>query len=191
MSADALTMTPGPATFLRSSRSAPIAFSMMAKKKAAAGGKTVQVVLSEPIKGVGKKGELVTVKKAYAENFIVSGGKGKIATAETLDQIAADEAAAAADAAAAKAKAVHDGEKLTEAFGEEGCVITKKAGPDGSIFGKITAAELATAIKDQSGITIDKKAIEAPSAKALGVTSSSIKLHKEVVCSLKVVVAAE
>ena len=55
---------------------------MMAKKQAA--GKKVQVVLSQTIKGIGNKGELVLVAAAYAENVVVQGGLGVIASPEIL-----------------------------------------------------------------------------------------------------------
>ena len=55
---------------------------MMAKKQAA--GKKVQVVLSQTIKGIGNKGELVSVAPAYAENVVVRGGLGVIASPEIL-----------------------------------------------------------------------------------------------------------
>lgn len=123
------------------------------------GGKLVQVVLSEPIKGIGKKGDLVSVKSSYAENVIVRGGKGKIATDETLEQIAKETAQAAADAAAAKAQAIKDEATLEKVFGEKGCEIAKQAGPDGNIFGKVTPTELAEAIKARTGVTVEKKNI--------------------------------
>ena len=52
------------------------------KKEAA--GRKVQVVLSQTIKGIGNKGELVSVAPAYAENVVVRGGLGVIASPEIL-----------------------------------------------------------------------------------------------------------
>lgn len=165
---------------------------IMAKKKGGGGGgsKMVQVVLSEDIKGVGRKNELVSVKPAYADNFIVRGGKGRIADEETLAQIAADDAATKAAAAAALAQAVADDKKLASVFGEEGCVVTKKVGPDGAIFGSVTGAELAAAIKEKAGVAVDKKHISSPDIKFAGSGSCNVELHKTVVHKLKVVVVA-
>lgn len=112
--------------------------SMMAKKKAAkAKGSSamVQVVLNQPVKSIGKKGDLVWVKPAYAENVIVRGGLGAIADAETLEHVAAENEAAAAAAVAAKQAAVQDSAKLETIFGEKGVVIKKNVGPDGALFG--------------------------------------------------------
>jgi len=182
--------TSGDACIARASGGA----AMMAKKKGGKGGggaaKMVQVVLSEPIKGVGKKGELVSVKPAYAENFVVSGGRGVLATPEMLDQLAAEAASAAADAVAAKAAAVKNSEALESIFGEEGCLVKKNVGPDGTLFGSVTAQEVADLLKELAGISVEKKNIEPPDIKAVGSGTCVVKLHKEVHHKLKVVVAA-
>jgi hypothetical protein len=47
-----------------------------------------QVILTGDIKGLGSAGDLVAVKPAYAQNFIVSKGLGKMATPEKLKEIA-------------------------------------------------------------------------------------------------------
>jgi large subunit ribosomal protein L9 len=162
---------------------------MMAKKKPAAKPKGVQVILNAPVKGVGKKGELVTVKQAYAENVIVRGGLGVIADQEALDRLAADNAAAAAAAAAAKAQAVADEETLAKVVGEKGLTIQKNVGPTGEVFGSVTAAEVAELIKEHVGITVEKKAINPPAIKSVGAGVAEVTLHKEVVAKVKIVIA--
>lgn len=164
---------------------------LMAKKKKAAG-KTamVQVVLNQPVKGIGKKGEVVSVKSAYAENVIIRGGLGELATDDKLAEIEVANQEAAAAAAAEKAAAVETDKKLVECFGEGGVLIKKKAGPDGALFGSVTPTELAEALKTKAGVTVDKKSIRPPEMKQVGSGTAEIQLHKEVTCSLKVVVEA-
>ena len=160
---------------------------MMAKKQAA--GKKVQVVLSQTIKGIGNKGELVSVAPAYAENVVVRGGLGVIASPEILADIAANAAKDAAAAKAAKDAAINDDKKLDAVFGKQGCLIKKSVGRDGAIFGSITAAEVADAIKERAGVVVDKKDIEPPTMKGVGTGMAEVKLHKEVTHKLKIVVA--
>jgi large subunit ribosomal protein L9 len=168
---------------------------MMAKKKGKGGGGgssssgSVQVVLSAPVKGVGKKGELVTVKAAYAENFLIRGGLGVKATPDVLKNFEAEQAAAVAAAEAAKQRAVEASETLKKVF-SEGAMVKKNVGPDGALFGSVTASELATLIEDQAGIKVEKKDIQPPDLKKVGTGTAEITLHKEVVSKLKVVVAA-
>lgn len=163
---------------------------MAKKKKAPAKTAMVSVVLNQPVKGVGKKGEVVSVKSAYAENVIIRGGLGELATDEKLAEISVANAEAAAAAAAEKAAAVELDKKLQECFGADGVLIKKKAGPDGALFGSVTSTELAAALEEKAGTKIDKKGVRPPELKHVGSGIAEIQLHKEVVCSLNVVVEA-
>ena len=154
---------------------------MMAKKKKAAAAKTVEVVLSAPVKGLGKKGDLVSVKPAYAENALVRAGLGVLATPEMLTQLAADQAAADADAAKVKQQAVDDAATLEKVF-KDGCVVKKKTGPDGSIFGSVTGAEVAALLQEQAGVTVDKKNIEVRAFSAFGSAQPSFFASKLSLC---------
>lgn len=116
----------------------------MAKKKAkggAAKGGMVEVVLTAEVKGVGKKGQLVSVKPAYAENMLVRAGLGVMASPEVLEKFEADKAAAEAAAIALKEAAVANDAKLCEVF-KDGVVVKKKTGEGGKIFGSVTPTEV-------------------------------------------------
>eukprot|EP00966_Prymnesium_polylepis_P116822 2699599-Prymnesium_polylepis.2 len=162
---------------------------VMLAKKSAAKSKDVQVLLSADIKGIGKAGEvryarrtpqyaalgqlngscgalgcvrqLVSVKPAYAQNFITAQGLGKIATAQILADLEQKKAEAAAAAVAAKEAAQALAEKLDAKFGikTDGIVVKKKAGPSGEIFGKVTSADVSRLIKERSKEEIDKRKI--------------------------------
>ena len=169
---------------------APPAVALAKKKGGGSKGGQVQVVLFEPIKGVGKKGEIVSVKSSYAENVILRGGKGELATDDKLAEIAASEAAKVAEAKAAKDLAIQKGEELTKAFGEDGVQIKKNAGPDGALFGSVTKTEILAMLQETvPGLTIKIGDIKPPDLKAVGEGTAEITLHKEVVTKLKVVVS--
>ena len=172
----------------------PVAHMMAkAKSKAKASkskGGAVQVVLHQLVKGVGKKGEVVTVKPSYAENVILRGGLGALATPEVLESIAVQKAADAEAAAEAKAAAITNDEALTSLFAEDGCVVAKRTGPDGAIFGSVTATEIADVLEKQAGIHLEKKDIKVPDLKHVGSGTAEVRLHKEVVHKLKVVVVS-
>lgn len=171
----------------------PAALVMLAKKKKGGGGGAaggmVQVVLFQPVKGIGKKGEIVKVKSAYAENVILRGGLGEMATEEKLEEIAVAEAAAAATAKAEKDAAIKHSEKIESVFGEDGAAIKKNAGPDGKLFGSVTATELVSVLQEQAGVTVKSSDIKPPDMKSVGEGFAEVRLHKEVVAKLKVVVS--
>ena len=165
----------------------------LAKKKKKAPGKSgsVSVLLSSDVKNLGRKGEVVSVKPAYAENMLVRTGLGQLATPEILAELEKSNLAAAEAAAAAKAKAVEARAALEKAFGDEGGSITKNVGPDGALFGSVTPTEVAELIAQLAGVSVEKKdVIECPDIKAVGSGVAKVRLHKEVVCQLKINVVA-
>ena len=148
-SVSAFTVQPLPqhiSTQRSSSSRLPPPIALAKKKKGGGGGgggAKVQCVLLADVKGVGRKGELVEVKPAYAENMLIRTGLGEKATPDILEKLATEKAEADAAAVAAKQAAVDTNEKLIALFKEKGAVLKKKANPDsGQIFGKITPTEV-------------------------------------------------
>lgn len=162
---------------------------MLAKKAAVK--KNVMVVLTDDIKNVGRKGEVVGVKAAYAQNFVIAQGLGKLATPDVLAKIEKDKADKAATKIAAKEAAEALKVKLDEVFSSNGAVIKKKVGPSGAIFGKVTSADLVQHIKDRTGVVVDRKLIKMPSFKGVGCRTAELALHKEVSYSMKLAVVAD
>ena len=162
---------------------------MMAKKATVK--KDVQVLLSDDIKGIGKKGEVIGVKPAYAQNFVIAKGLGKMATPDVLAQVEQDKAEKAAAAIAAKEGAEALKVKLDAVFGATGAVIKKKVGPSGDIFGKVTCADLAQHIKERTGAVVDRKLISVPAIKGVGSATATLALHKEVSYAMKLAVVAD
>ncbi len=148
----------------------------------------MKVILSEDVKSLGKKGEVVNVSDGYARNFILKTGKGVEATAANLNtlklQKANDEKIAKENLEAAKAL----GEKLSASA----VTIKIKAGEGGKLFGAIASKEIAAAVKEQHGLDVDKKKIvlEDP-IKELGTHTVKVKLHKDVTAELTVKVTEE
>ncbi len=148
----------------------------------------MKVILSEDVKSLGKKGEVVNVSDGYARNFILKTGKGVEATPANLNtlklQKANDEKVAQENLEAAKAL----GEKLAAAP----VTIRIKAGEGGKLFGAIASKEIAAAVKEQYGLEVDKKKIVLDDPiKELGTHTVKVKLHKDVTAQLTVKVTEE
>lgn len=148
----------------------------------------MKVILSEDVKSLGKKGEVVNVSDGYARNFILKTGKGVEATAANLNtlklQKANDEKIAKENLEAAKAL----GEKLSKSP----VTIRIKAGEGGKLFGAIASKEIAAAVKEQHGLEVDKKKIVLDDPiKELGSHVVKVKLHKDVTAQMTVNVTEE
>lgn len=148
----------------------------------------MQIILLEKIANVGNLGDVVKVKDGYARNFLIPHGKAKRATPANLEAIEgrrADlEKAAGEKLAAAQALA----EKL------EGSTlrIAQKAGVDGRLFGSVTNADVAEALKAQA-VDVEKSMVRMPSGplKQVGEHPVSVALHTDVTAHITVNVVGE
>lgn len=171
----AIGVTPCGSAVTHGARMAPAV--MMAKTVTK---KLVSVILDEEVEGVGSKGVVVQVKSSYAENVIVRGGKGRIATASDLAEIAAKEAAAAAEAAAAKSKAEATKKTIQDKFGRG---MKFEVQPDEVVTSETVAAEIVRATK----VEVAADAVEMPDiAECPGSAVAEVRLHADVKATIKV-----
>ena len=145
----------------------------------------MKVILTEDVKGSGKKGDLVEVADSYARNILLKKGLAIEATAaainnkKTQDAARAHHAQVELDAARANKERL-DGNSVT---------VSAKAGAGGRLFGAVTAKEIAAALKNEYQLDVDKKKITFEGEiKAFGTFSFELKLHNGVVAKMKVVV---
>ena len=140
--------------------------------------KLVSVILDSDVSGLGEKGVVVQVKSSYAENVIVRGGLGKIATKSDLEKIAEAEVAAAAAKAAAKAKAEAAKQLITAKFGRG---MKFEVQPDEIVTSEGVVTEIARATQ-VTAETVDMPDItECP-----GSAIAEVTLHADVKLSIKV-----
>ncbi|MGA7615838.1 MAG: 50S ribosomal protein L9 [Thermoanaerobaculia bacterium] len=147
----------------------------------------MKVILTDEIHGLGSRGEIVTVKDGYARNFLFPKNLARAATAGNLKAIEqerkkwdllAQQEREAAQAAAEKA----NGLKVT---------VQKRAGESGTLFGSVTANEIADALA-ANGIEVDKRRIELEHPiKTLGVHDVEVRLHRDVTAAIQVEVLPE
>jgi len=146
----------------------------------------MKVILTEEIRGLGTRGDVVTVKDGYARNYLLPKNLAREASAGNLKQIEherrkwsllAQQEKDAAQKAADKVKGV----KIT---------IEKRVGEHGHLFGSVTANEIADALMEK-GIEVDKRRIELEQPiKNLGVHDVDVRLHRDVTAQIKVEVIA-
>lgn len=148
----------------------------------------MKVVLLEDIKTLGKKGDIVEASDGYAGNFLLPKKKAIAATAENLNTLKLQKANADKIAAELLAEA----KELKDKIEKSEVTVSIKGGEGGKTYGSVSTKEIAQAMKDQSGLEVDKKKIVLPEPiKTFGVHEISIKLHKEVSAKLKVKVVEE
>lgn len=113
----------------------------------------MKVILTQDVRGKGKKGQMIEAAEGYARNYLIPRGVAVPATADAVNTMKLRDKAKAKADAEAKAAAEAIAEKL------QGCQvkIAAKGGEGGKLFGAITGAAIADALQAQHGLTIDGK----------------------------------
>ena len=148
----------------------------------------MKVILTEDVKSLGKKGDIVNVNDGYARNFILKTNKGVEATAKNLNDLKLKKANADKIAQEQYEAAVELGKKV-----EAGKIeVSIKTGEGGKAFGSVSSKEIASEVKTQMDLDVDKKKIQLKDTiKALGTYEVPVRLHPKVTAKLKVVVTEE
>lgn len=148
----------------------------------------MKVILTEDVKSLGKKGDIVNVNDGYARNFILKTNKGIEANAKNLNDLKLKKANDDKIAQEHYEAVVELGKKI-----EAGKIeVSIKTGEGGKAFGSVSSKEIAQEVKAQMNLEIDKKKVQLKDAiKALGTYEVPVKLHPKVTAKLKVVVTEE
>ena len=148
----------------------------------------MKVILTEDVKSLGKKGEIVDVSDGYARNFILKKKKGIEANSKNLNDLKLQKANDDKIAQEQYEAAQELGRKL-----EAGKIeVSIKTGEGGKAFGSVSSKGIAAEVKAQLGLEIDKKKVQLKDAiKTLGTHTVPVKLHPKVTADLKVVVSEE
>jgi len=147
----------------------------------------VKVLLRADVKGVGRRGDVVSVSAGHARNFLLPNDLAIVATDATVAQAEAmrksREAKVAADRESAR--------EVAASLGSRTITIRAKAGPEGRLYGSVGAADVAAAVAEQAGVSIDRKhvALDEP-LRELGTHQVSAELFDGVTCTLSVSIVA-
>lgn len=148
----------------------------------------MQVILLEKVANLGNLGEVVKVKDGYARNFLIPTGAARRATESAIAAFEAKRAELEKAAADKLSASQAQGEKLDG----KTVSITQKAGVDGRLFGSVTNADIAEALKSQ-GFEVVKSQVRLPNGplKVVGEHPVSVALHTDVVVAVTVAVVGE
>lgn len=142
----------------------------------------MKVILTEEIRGLGTRGDVVNVKDGYARNFLIPKNMAREATAGNLKSVEQDRKKWAQLAQQEKVVA----EKAATSVQGVRITVQKRVGENGHLFGSVTANEIADAL-EAKGIAVDKRRIElAHPIKSLGVHDVDVRLHREVSAHIQV-----
>ena len=148
----------------------------------------MRVILRSDVSELGKRGDIIEVADGFARNYLVPKGI----------------AIKASDGTQSQARAMRRGRDLRDAQDRSAAeevattlvskvvTVTARAGSEGKLFGSVTAADIASAVESQTGVSIDRRKLDvAEPVKTLGTHAVSVKLHADVQFPITVEVVAE
>jgi large subunit ribosomal protein L9 len=147
----------------------------------------VKLILTREVAGLGLAGDVVDVADGYGRNFLVPRGAAIVWTKGAEKQIVqikrARDAREIRDLGHAR-EIKDDLEKLRVA-------LQVRAGEGGKLFGSVTVADVADAVKQAGGPLLDRKRIHLPGhIKNVGTHQVTVDLHPDVVATIPVEVTS-
>ena len=147
----------------------------------------MKLILTREISGLGLPGDIVEVADGYGRNYLVPRGAAINWTKGAEKQITQIKRAQ-------DAREIRGLEHAREIKSQlEGLSVTlnARAGAGGRLFGSISQADVADAVKAAGGPLVDKKRVQLPGhIKTTGEHTVTIELHADVVATVPVTVAA-
>ena len=148
----------------------------------------MKLILTAEVDGVGAPGDVVEVKDGYGRNYLVPRGYAIAWTKGGERQIA--QIRRARDVR--EVRDLDHAKEIKSQLESLKVALGAHAGEGGRLFGSITAADVASAIKAAGGPVVDRRRIEIGGhIKSTGPHSITVQIHPEVTASLTVQVVAE
>lgn len=137
----------------------------------------MEVILQKDVKGLGKKGEVVTVADGYGRNFLLPRGLAVLATAGNIKQADLEKEAQKQK----RERELKEAQEVAARIQGQKLQIATKVGESGKLFGSITSQEIAERLKKQYKVEIDKRKIELEEPiKSVGKHQVKIRIHPQV-----------
>ena len=136
----------------------------------------MKLILRSDLAGLGKRGDIVEVSDGYGRNYLLPRKLALVATDGAVDQAA--RMRRARDLRDAHDREVGHHHRLGP--GAQGHRDRRQGGSRRSLFGSVTAADVAAAVAAQTGIELDRKQLEVDPIKTLGQHTATAELHADV-----------
>ena len=143
----------------------------------------MKVILTQDIRGTGKRGQMIEVSDGYARNYLLPKKLAQEANADNVNTMKMNDKATAERQAKERAEAMDISKKMKDFT----VTVTAKGGGAGRLFGSVTNTEIAEALEQQQKIKLDKRKIVLDEPiKTTGLYTVKCKLGYEITGDLKV-----
>ncbi len=148
----------------------------------------MKVILRSDLDGLGKRGDIIDVADGHARNFLFPKGHAIAASDGAVEQAGRMRKARDQRDSSAREAATQIASSLVPKV----ITVTSKAGPEGKLFGSVTAADVVAAVREQTDIELDRRQLDVEVIKTTGQHTVTASLHSDVSFPITIdVVAAD
>lgn len=147
----------------------------------------MKVIFQKDVKGVGKKGELKEVAEGYARNFLlprklaIPATPGNLNTHDAIEKSKENK----------KQQELEAAQAIAQKLEKETIQVKAKAGEGGRLFGAVTNKQIAEVLAKKKYNVDKRKIVMDEPIRTIGFTNVPLKLHPEVIATLKVQVVED
>ena len=148
----------------------------------------MKVILLKELQGKGGEGDVVNVADGFANNYLLREGIAVRATKGNLAQLEKRKS----NIEKREATRLENANKLKKTLSGATVAVDAKVGEEGQLFGSVTTAQIAEALKEATGAEIDRRRIEVGKPiKTAGEHEVEISIYRDIKANVKLVVGAE
>lgn len=147
----------------------------------------MELLLLEDIDGLGQQGEIVTVARGYARNFLLPKKKAQVPSVRAIEEFKIKAEKVRVQREADKADQMVTAKKLSTVV----LRILMKASETGHLYGSVGPRQIVDALIAQGYELEEKQIVLDPAIKDIGDYDVAVSLHPEVTVPVKVVVEPE
>jgi len=147
----------------------------------------MEVILLRDVEKVGLRGDVVSVARGYARNFLLPRGLAEEATKARVAELQKRDAQRARH----EAKTAEEASAIAATLAKAELRFDVKAGPTGSLFGSVTPTDIADELWKTAKVRVDRRKIGIDTIKRIGRYEVPIELFQDVHASVKTEVFPE
>jgi large subunit ribosomal protein L9 len=147
----------------------------------------MEVILLSDVEHVGLRGDVVSVARGYARNFLLPRRLAEEATPARVSELQKLDAQRARH----EAKTAEQAQEIADTLAQTVLRFEVKAGPTGSLFGSVTPTDIVDQLWDAKKIRVDRRKVETDPIKRIGRYEIPISLFEDVRVEVKTEVVPE
>src|SRR5918999_2410497 len=148
----------------------------------------MDVILLQDVEKVGLRGEVVSVSRGYMRNFLAPRRLAEVATPARVAEIERREGQRARH----EARSFEHAQEIAETLAKTVLRFEVNAGPQGTLFGSITATDIADELWRTRKVRVDRRKIDLPNPiKRVGRYAIPIDVFQDVRVEVKTLVVPE